>query len=229
LQIPFHDAAWCNRVIDLAILWGIKNCVLAGDILDMAALKPFAPFFVKEGAKIPVSLEGELVDAGKVFDALAAFEKVLYISGGHELRLLRKLDQSIAASRFAAMFTSLPQLEMSAYHKCEIGHDWHISHPKNQSVIPARVPFFLVRKHRKNVAIGHDHVWGAVQDESGKNIAISIGVCCDPNRLDYVALQDSTRPVVMQGALIIKRNYPWLLSPKWTDFAALRAIDWTKI
>ena len=225
LHVPFHDATWCNKVIGLALLWGVPNLVLAGDILDLVALRHFAPYFAELGEKkVPDSLEEEFTQAGSVFDALAGFEKILYISGGHELRLLRKLDRSVAVSRFAAMFTDLPQLEMSAYHKCEVGNNWHISHPKNASVIPGRVPFFLVRKHRKNVAIGHDHVWGQVQDESGDNIAISIGVCCDPARLDYVALQDTTRPAVTQGALIIKRNYPWLLSPKWSDIKALRTI-----
>lgn len=227
LHVPFHDAPWCNRVIGLALTWDVKNLVLGGDILDLVTLRHFAPHFTKskdEKKKVPTSLEDELIEAGEVFDALAAFEKVLYISGGHELRLLRKLDRTIAISRFAAMFTDLPQLEMSAYHKCDIGQDWHISHPRSTSVIPGRVPFFLVRKYRKNVGIGHDHVWGMVQNDSGENVAISIGVCCDPTRLDYVALQDTTRPAVSQGALIIKRNKPWLLSPKWSDFAALRSI-----
>lgn len=227
LHVPFHDAVWCNRVIGLASVWNIQTLVLAGDVLDLSALKVFAPHFTDKAGISPDSdLETELVTAGRVFDALTGFEKVLYISGGHELRLLRKLDSSIAIQRFAKMFTDLPQLEMSAYHKCSIGLDWHISHPKNVSVIPARVPFFLVRKHRKNCAIGHDHTWGMVQDESGNNIAISIGACCDPGRLDYVALQDTTRPAVCQGALIIKNNKPWLLSPKWTDFQALRSIEW---
>lgn len=232
LQIPFHDAAWCNRCIQLAVLWNVKNLILAGDILDMTALKPFAPFFAHltgDRPRIPpATLEEEFDQAGKVFDAFACFEKVLYISGGHELRLLRKVDSPVALARFASMFTALPQLETSAYHRCEIGNNWLISHPKNSNVIPGRVPFFLVRKFRKNVAIGHDHVWGQVQDDSGENIAISIGVCCDPKRLDYVALVDSTRPAVSQGALIIKRGKPWLLSPRWSDFRALRNIDWSR-
>lgn len=228
LQIPFHDAGWCNRCIQLALLWKVPNLILAGDILDLNALKHFAPFFAHvTGDKPqlpPATLEEELGQAAQVFDAFACFGKVLYISGGHELRLLRKLDSSLAISRLASMFTALPQLETSAYHRCEVGKNWLISHPKNTSVIPGRVPFFLVRKFRKNVAIGHDHVWGQVQDDSGENIAISIGVCCDTKRLDYVALMDSTRPAVSQGALIIKRGYPWLLSPKWSDFSALRTV-----
>lgn len=227
LHVPLHDAAWCNRVISLALLWDIKNLILGGDVLDLMALKRFTSFFMEEkDGKARVDLEDELAQAGEIFDALQAFEKVLYISGGHELRLLRKLDRSIAVSRYAAMFTDLPQLEMSAYHMAEVGKDWHVTHPRNTSVIPGRVPFFLVRKRRKNVAAGHDHAWGMVQDDSGKNVAISIGVCCDPKRLDYIALQDNTRPAVSQGALIIKRNKPWLLSPRWTDWKALRSIKW---
>lgn len=226
LHVPYHDGPWLNRCVDLALHWRVPNLVLAGDILDLSALKSFAPFFrAEEGEEVP-DLESEFEDAGRIFDSFAAFERTLYISGGHELRLLRTLDRPLAVARFAKLFTDLPQLEMSAYHKCEIGGGWHVSHPKNMSVIPARVPFFLIRKVRKNVAIGHDHVWGMVQDESGKNVAVSIGVCCDPKRLDYVALQNSTRPAVCQGALIIKRNKPWLLSPKWTDFRALRSIKW---
>lgn len=225
IHVPYHDGPWLNRCISLALLWGCKNCLLAGDIVDLSCFSSFTPFFLGE-ADEEIDLEGQFEQAGRIFDALDEFEKVLYICGGHEMRILRYLREKISVSRFAAMFTSLPQLEMSAYHKAQIGDDWHISHPRNVSVIPARVPFFLVRKIRKNVAIAHDHVWGAVQDESGKNIALSIGVACDPKRLDYIALRDNTRPQVCQGALIIKNNYPWLLSPKWTDFKALRSIKW---
>jgi hypothetical protein len=225
-HVPYHDAPWCNRCVGLAQVWGVRNLVIAGDFLDLNTLKSFAPHFQDREGETVVSLEGEFDDACRIFDALAGFEKILYISGGHELRLLRRLEWPLAVSRFARLFTDLPQLEMSAYHKCEIGEEWHVSHPKNVSVIPARVPFFLIRKHRKNCAIGHDHVWGMVQDESGTNVAVSIGVCCDPARLDYVALQNSTRPAVCQGALVIKDGYPWLLSPRWTDFQALRSIKW---
>jgi hypothetical protein len=222
LHVPYHDSTWCNKVIHLALLWGIKNLVLAGDLMDLASLSRHVPHYGVEEE----SLEDNLDLGGRVFDALVEFERILYISGGHELWLLRHLKESLSMARFARMFTDLEQLEASPYHKCKIGSEWHISHPKNVSVIPARIPFFLVRKHRKNVAIGHDHVWGMVQDDSGENVGVSIGVCCDPLRLAYVALEDTTRPAVTQGALIIKNGKPWLLSPKWTDFEALRSIVW---
>lgn len=222
LHVPFHDSQFCNRVIDLALLWEVPSLVLAGDVVDLAALSPFAPEF--DGLEI--SLEEELKTARKVFDALAGFERVLWLAGNHEIRILRQLKASVKMSRLAGMFTELPQLETTPYHWCAVGNDWHVTHPGSRSVIPARVPFFLIRQQRKNVAAGHDHRWGIVQDESGLNVAVSIGVCADPARLGYDALRDTTHPAVIQGALIVKRGYPWLLSPKWTDWRALRSIKW---
>ena len=192
-HVPFHDAEFCNRALDLALLWGVPNLVLAGDVVDLAAFSPFAPQF--DG--VEVGLEEEFEMACKVFDALAGFGRVLWLAGNHEVRILRHLKASVKMSRLASMFTDLEQLETTPYHHCRVGDDWHVTHPGNISVIPARVPFFLIRQKRKNVASGHDHRWGMVQDESGQNVAVSIGVCADPARLGYGALRDTTRPAVV--------------------------------
>lgn len=220
-HVPFHDAVWINRCIGLALHWGIKNLVLAGDVLDFHALCSFAPYFDEAGKAFTEELE----DAAQFFDALAAFKDVLWFAGGHERRFLRRMMVAMGMDQLADLVTQLKQLRTSPYHQAIIhsgGKTITLVHPKNYSRIPARVPTFLCRKYRTPVAGAHDHVWGINQDESGIDWACSIGVTCDPKRLNYVALEPKTNPAVSQGALIIRDGFPWLLHPRFTDFRALR-------
>lgn len=225
-HVPFHDAVWINRVIDLAMLWGIKKLILGGDILDLDALCSFTPFFKEK----QVDLGDELDEAELFFGALACFEEILWFAGGHERRFLRRLMSALGMDRLAKLVDEkLKQLTTSSYHHCFLisgGKKIVVIHPKNLSQIPARLPTFLCRKFRTSVVCGHDHIWGITQDESGEDWACSVGVSADPKRLSYVTLETNTRPAVTQGALIIKDGHPWLLHPKFTDFKALRTIRW---
>lgn len=226
-HVPFHDAIWINRVIDLALSWGIKKLILGGDILDLDALCNFAPFFKEK----QIDLGEELEEAELFFGALACFEEILWFAGGHERRFLRRLMSALGMEKLAVLVTELEQLTASSYHHCFLisgGKKMAIIHPKNLSKIPARLPTFLCRKFRMPVIGGHDHIWGLTQDESGEDWACSVGVSADPKRLSYISLETNTRPAVTQGALIVKEGYPWLLHPKFTDFKALKAIKWKK-
>jgi hypothetical protein len=226
-HVPFHDAAWINRVIDLALLWGVKKLILGGDILDLDALCSFAPFFKEK----QIDLGEELEEAELFFGALACFKEVLWFAGGHERRFLRRLMSAIGMERLAKLVTDLEQLTASSYHHCFLisgGKKIAVVHPKNLSQIPARLPTFLCRKFRMPVVCGHDHIWGLAQDESGEDWACSVGVSANPKRLSYVTLETNTRPAVTQGALIVKDGHPWLLHPKFTDLKALRVIRWKR-
>jgi len=83
---------------------------------------------------------------------------------------------------------------------------------------PASVATRLVAKHNCHVAVGHDHVCGAMLTEDARHWAISTGVCLMPKKLDYTTLTDNTRWKVAQGALIIRDGWPELLTPDCPDY-----------
>jgi hypothetical protein len=54
---------------------------------------------------------------------------------------------------------------------------------------------------------------------------IDAGVLCDPLLLEYNSLRHSTYPTMSPGAVIIKNNHAWCLTPN-SDFKALKTIKW---
>ena len=214
-HVPFHDAAWCNRVIAHALKRGIKQLILAGDFVDWAAFGIY-------GRLVEVNAHEEIGAARDFFEALQDFERVVVILGNHEMRLIRQLNYKLGAQELTPFFASHPGLVVTDYHWCTLrsgGQNWRISHPKNAHMKPCSVATRLVAKSvNTHVAVGHDHVCGAIKTEDGKHWAISTGVCLMPKKLDYTTLVDNTRWEIAQGALIIRDGYPELLTPGCPDY-----------
>jgi hypothetical protein len=47
LELPFHNAEFVNRVLDLAQAWGIEQCIMAGDMLHFDSLSGWQPNWQK--------------------------------------------------------------------------------------------------------------------------------------------------------------------------------------
>lgn len=213
-HVPFHDADWCNRVITHGLKRGMKQLILAGDFIDWAAFGIY-------GRLAAVEAHEEIAAARQFFECLQDFEKVIVILGNHEMRLIRQLNYKLGAEELTPLFASHPGLIVTDYHWCTLrsgGQTWRISHPKNAHMKPCSVATRIVAKYNCHVAIGHDHVCGAMLAEDAQHWAISTGVCLMPKKLDYITLVDNTRWQVAQGALIIRGGYPELLTPDCPDY-----------
>jgi len=226
---PYQDKELIDRTVDLAQAWGIKSAVLAGDTFEMAAFSVFqnrpsetAEVEIEEGHKFLLSLSD-------------AFENVLLLKGNHDNRFFHLVREQLTVQHFLRMFDAPPNIKMSEYAQCIVGTGrgkaWHINHPRNASVIPGRVPFFLSRKRTDyNIAGGHGHQWGmvATEDEDCPRLAIDIGMCGDPKRMDWQALWVNTRPPMQQGCLLLKEvdgyYFAYPLHKKFTDWKALRRL-----
>lgn len=57
-EFPFHHAEFLNRILDLAVTWGITNCVIAGDILHFNSLSAWEPAW-QVAAKSGISEDAE--------------------------------------------------------------------------------------------------------------------------------------------------------------------------
>ena len=229
-QIPFHDADFINRLLELAADWAIRQGLSGGDLLNMTS---FSKFYEKPLDKV---WERERDDAIKVLQALIdAIPKWFLVKGNHEDFLLKKLEEQIDHEGILALMDNrtgfLKGYTATDYYYCEVklgGSTWRITHPRNISVIHGRIPQRLCERYHCNVASGHGHLAGMTPDYSGKYIACDVGVTCDPARLDYVSLRDSTRPAQCQGALILQlgddnKCHPYHIYPD-SDWAALKRL-----
>ena len=209
VHAPFHDAAFMNSVIGLAARLRCDTCVVAGDLVDWASFSVY-------GRVLGVEAAEEIESARQIVHSIAdTFEHVIYFPGNHEDRLGRKMDHLLPITETMGWFVDQSNVLLSEYRWCVIingGKKWHIEHPKNTSVIPARVPQLLCSKYLANVIMGHNHQWGITRDRSGKYYAIETGICADPKKLDYIQRIHNTRPEVNQGAVLVLEGVPLLLS-----------------
>jgi len=207
---PFHDAHWCNRVIALALRYGCDTVAVPGDLVDFTA-------FSKWGRQERVEAEDEIRAARDLLHVLATdFEHVIYGGGNHEMRLPRITGNLLELRDTMDMFVRDSNVLTTDYHWFELesgGQTFYVEHPKNASVIPARVPAKLVEKLGCHVIGAHGHQWGMVRDVSGRFWCIDSGVCCDPLKLAYIQKVHNTRPRVYQGAVIVREGVPILLGP----------------
>lgn len=227
-QIPFHDAEFLNNLLELAMVWNIKQGISGGDLLNMTA---FSRFYEKPEDKV-WSKERDIT-VNVMLALHSAIPNWLLIKGNHEDFLLKQLAEQIGHDDILALLDKREGVTggftATDYYYCWVqfgGAKWRITHPRNISVIHARIPQRLCDKYSCNLASGHGHLAGMTPDYSGKYIACDVGITCDPERLDYVAMRDSTRPVMCQGALFLVLSdegkcVPYHIYPN-ADFKALK-------
>lgn len=229
-QIPFHDADFLNNLLDLAVSWQIKQGISGGDLLNMTA---FSNFFENPRDKIWKEERALTVEVMRRMQE--AIPQWLLVKGNHEDFLLKRLFEQIEHDDILALLDRregvMAGFTATDYFYCEVkfgGSTWRITHPRNVSVIHGRVPTALCNKFHCNVASGHGHLAGMNPDYSGKYYACDVGVTCDPQRLDYVSIRDSTRPTQCQGALILmlgldNKCHAYHIYPD-ADFEALKRL-----
>ena len=63
IELPFHNADFVNRCLELAQAWGIKQCIVAGDVLHFDSISSWeANWMEKEKQGIPEPVELKLID-----------------------------------------------------------------------------------------------------------------------------------------------------------------------
>lgn len=222
IEIPFHYHQFLNNSIDLALAYGIKQCVLGGDILHLEAFSPFPGADTNAGEEI-TEIEEYLPML------IEPFEKLYWLMGNHDDRALRVMERKIKVEQVMRLFVSPKthqkfhqRVTISDYYWMYAGYEWQLEHAKNNRMMPASTAKALAEKFHKNIVMGHTHVWGQVQDVSGQFTAIESGCCVDTERLAYPNLRHSTRTKMQNGSVLLidtGRMYtPMLLSPTRTDF-----------
>jgi len=225
-QIPYQDASFLNNLLELASAWGIKQGISGGDLLNMAAFSMF-----KERPEDKIWRKERDV-AIEVLRALHShIPKWLLVMGNHEAFLIKTLAEQIGHDDILALLGKPEGFVATDYYYClvKLGDSvWRITHPRNISVIHGRIPQRLADKYEQNIASGHGHLAGFSPSFSSKWLCCDVGITCDPLRLDYAALRDSTRPTMCRGGLILKesegRCYPYHLMPNTSDWEALKKL-----
>jgi hypothetical protein len=227
VEIPYQHAKFINKCVSLAKTWNIHHLILAGDALHWAAFS----FFFGENK----DADKEISEAEEpLMQLIQSFDSTTWFSGNHDIRPQRMMDtvvsnekmmRLVVSPEFALEFSQ--RVKVSDYFHCTVGNikddnRWQIEHPKAGTVIPANAAKLLAGKYNCHVAMAHNHLVGLQQTQDGRHFGVEIGCCVDPERLDYVQKRHTTRPMMKNGALILRKVgeqfLPTLLSPEWTDW-----------
>lgn len=220
LHCPCEDEEFIDKVSGLAASWGIKDAVIAGDLLDLESLSSYVN-------DVTCTVEYGLEHAEKVIDGLLqVMDNVVWIMGNHEERLLRVIGKNqISFERLKRLVSCDPRLTFSEYfYAMSDDGRWMICHPAEFSVAnPLGVTSLMAAKYGVNVITGHMHVTACGQDLTGKYYGVVAGMCADPDKLGYAALRPNKKPHMERGAVIVQDGYPWLLT-KWSDWQRLHKL-----
>jgi len=224
MQVPYQDGEFVLRMLELAKKWKVKQGISGGDFFNQAAFSIFTNDPMESIWK---------TEAEKAKEVATVMVKYVpdwtFIMGNHDALLLRKLAEQLDHKDLMRLASMPTRVEATDYYWCIVvdpqGNEWRITHPRNISMIPGRVPQRLAEKYHQNIVSGHGHLVGLSPDSSGEFLCIDCGICCDPLKLDYPTKRDSLRPVMAQGAVILKevdgKIYPYHILPQWADWDAL--------
>lgn len=205
-QAPFHDAQFLNKIKKVTFAYGVKTCIWCGDMIDFHAISIFL-------SQKKTSIEEELVEDEIALGQIAdGFDDVLWVAGNHDERMSRMLTEWIPIDRLRLMLRLDDLVKTTDYYYCFIGKQWMATHPKNSSVIPARIPSMLAQKYQRNTISFHGHLNGMVMYNDFW--CIDAGVVCDPDRLEYSSVRQSTRPKVQRGAVLMLKDHQGVFHPR---------------
>lgn len=154
----------------------------------------------------------ELTEVRRVVKELSGvFERVDFVLGNHEQRLIRVLNTHLFPQELLRLIEAKEWRIAPYYFSVLVSNNqkFQIEHPKAASQATARK---LASIHQCHIIMGHSHRWSVERDDSGKFWAIHAGRCVDETRLPYASVRHSTSGFHPLGAVIVKDGYPHVLS-----------------
>lgn len=167
-------------------------------------------------------ISGEIKESRTVLKSLEnSFDKIVWMMGNHEQRVLRTLQKVLPVDSLAVVFgADNPKWIVSPYYHCVLtsgGEEWKIEHPINTGKGSSKK---LASKFTSHVVMGHNHHFNITTDPSGKWYAIEPGMGMDEERMAYVAQRHNAADTHIVGALIVRNGKPTPLN-KFTDWDLL--------
>jgi hypothetical protein len=174
----------------------------------------------------PASADGlsdELALSRRMMRLLAEqFKRVDYVLGNHETRFIRALNMPMMPQDLLTMLKlEEPKWRISPYFYSLLtsnGEQYRIEHPVSAAKYTAQK---LADKFCMHVLMAHSHALSVGFSTSGRYWAIQMGCCVDENRLPYASQRSTTRDMHLNGAVIVRDGFPWLLSAR-SDWEKLR-------
>lgn len=220
IHLPYHNSEFIILALQTAKIHGVTRVIIIGDSLNLESVSSYEKS-PNESLEEEIDLLGELLVYILSFDNI---EEVIICSGNHDERLQRKLGTTeLGVSKLVelALFGRdyYGQVIVTDYDYVYVGDNWLVGHLSTFSRIPGNAASKLATRHRRNVAVGHDHMQGYMSTSDGEYIGISVGsmIAKDKNGrspLWYRERRLSTYPEIANGFLILYYGVPYLYNDR---------------
>lgn len=218
LEIPFHDAELLGYMVAVAMKFGVKQLVVAGDFL---AFDEFSNWPSEEG-DTKRTLADTLWSGGDVLKSLFEwFDEISIIKGNHEQRGTRRKELALF-QLMEQTWSELGSLNISYYKWCRAvsgGKTFRIEHPGNYSRVPGAVVRDRAEIEQESTLGAHTHhcSWSVTKD--GRFEAVDLGHCTRPEQRWYKTVNGTTRhPKWVAGFWMIRKGYLYGFPKDFTDW-----------
>lgn len=204
VHVPYTDWGFARLVSTTADKLGIHRLIVGGDMFSMDSFSQYEAVIPEPPWEVERDAARNLIH-----DWLETFTEVWMIMGNHDRRLQHWTNGAFSEEDIWGMITTSQKVHASNFGYCTVkanGQTWRITHPKNYRQVSLSTAKDLALKFQQNIISFHEHHIGKGWDKYGRYIAINGGMLADASRLAYVALDDSTSPVMMQGFVSLRNG-----------------------
>jgi predicted phosphodiesterase len=134
------------------------------------------------------------------------FDDVRFFLGSHDIRFWRLLYLTGKYDSYDTIWKLLEnkKIKVSPYRYCEIGTEWRINHPKNIVKVGGLPAVRMGAKFNRSVIFGHGHWQGFVFSPSGKHMLMAPGCLCDPRKISYKCVWDTSHDEWIPGFILVR-------------------------
>lgn len=213
-HVPYYDADICNKMIQISDKFDIHRLIIAGDFFNQDA---FSHYISRDA----IDFGEEKKIATDIMDKLCKFFDEIYIlSGNHDIRLLKLLAFKLKIDDIWKMVSTEigRQIKVTEYPYLRINDKWHITHPKNFSILPTSVARKMNHKYKRHVGVAHGHQMGVTYSPSGDELLFDTGGMFDQDKVEYSRMCDTTHSEWQTGFSIIRNDFLYQFPKKHTDW-----------
>lgn len=222
LHIPHHSQVMLKRMIELRNIRfpGVRRLIFGGDLFDFASLSSHQHNQPEASFDATIQLAGEVLYA-----ILEHFDEAIFMSGNHDERLGKRLDQPLNLDLLINMVFGKKwpkaNIRVTNLDYIYFGKDWLIGHPSNYSGFGGKTPAELADIHQKNVITFHNHCFGKMASKSGDFVGIDAGCMTNADEHYYRHRRLAKFTQWQRGFVVLRDGYPFDFPEKWTNWRSL--------
>jgi predicted phosphodiesterase len=213
-HLPYYDPDICEKMLAVSEKLGLNKLIIAGDFFNQDAFSHYLNIDTCDFGY-------EKNVASEILEILCqSFDEIYILTGNHDIRLLKLLAYKLKIEDVWKLVTTElgRQIKVTAYPYLRINDTWHITHPKNFSILPTSVARKMNHKYQMSIGVAHGHQMGITYSPSGTDVLFDTGGMFDQDKVEYSRMSDTTHCEWQTGFSVIRNNFLYQFPKKHTDW-----------